>query len=160
TASGMRVVRRSSLSKLYPLPDGMHFTPAMSARAILSEDLTIFEADMPYHEREGQSKLRVIKDGLRFLKVILEAAFLYRPSRPLGMLAIICSFAAVALMVMPTHFYLTHHRVEEWMIYRFVVSHLAITTACLLFCASYLAKKVVNIVLQIYDEKSVLQRLM
>ena len=36
TASGMRVVRRSSLPELLPLPDGLHFTPAMSARALLS----------------------------------------------------------------------------------------------------------------------------
>ena len=35
TASGMRVVRRSSLDRL-PLPDGLHFTPAMSARAMVS----------------------------------------------------------------------------------------------------------------------------
>jgi len=26
TASGMRVIRRSSLDSLYPLPDGLHFT--------------------------------------------------------------------------------------------------------------------------------------
>ena len=80
----MRVVRRASLPKLMPLPDGMHFTPAMSARAILSDDLKIVEVDMPYHERAGTSKLRVVKDGFRFLKVIVEAAFLYRPSRPLS----------------------------------------------------------------------------
>ena len=29
TASGMRVVRRESLKWLYPLPDGLHFTPSM-----------------------------------------------------------------------------------------------------------------------------------
>src|SRR5580704_8069707 len=66
TASGMRVVRRSSLDRLYPLPDGLHFTPAMSARAMLSEGTRIVEVDMPYHERSGESKLRVGKDGVRF----------------------------------------------------------------------------------------------
>ena len=88
TASGMRVVRRASLSKVLPLPDGLHFTPAMSARALLSEDVRIVEIDMPYSERQGESKLRVGKDGVRFLKVILETAFLYRPSRPLGILGV------------------------------------------------------------------------
>jgi len=58
TASGMRVVRRSALGNLLPLPNGMHFTPAMSAKAILSEDVKIAEIDMPYNEREGESKLR------------------------------------------------------------------------------------------------------
>src|SRR5262249_18905790 len=54
TASGMRVVRRSSLPQLYPLPTGLHFTPAMSARAILNDDLKIVEIPMPYHERAGE----------------------------------------------------------------------------------------------------------
>ena len=85
TASGMRVVRRASLDNLYPLPDGLHFTPAMSARAMLSQKLRIEEVDMPYEERVGESKLHVLRDGLRFLRVILEAAVLYRPSRPLNL---------------------------------------------------------------------------
>ena len=39
TASGMRVVRRSALGKIYPLPDGLHFTPAMSARSMMSNQI-------------------------------------------------------------------------------------------------------------------------
>src|SRR5947207_825235 len=58
TASGMRVVRREALHHLYPLPAGLHFTPAMSARAMLSDATRIVEVDMPYAEREGESKLR------------------------------------------------------------------------------------------------------
>jgi len=145
TASGMRVVRRTSLPKLYPLPDGLQFTPAMSARALLSRDLRISELDMPYREREGQSKLRVVKDGLRFLRVIGEAAFLYRPSRPLGILGALFLLVAIALMAMPTAYYLAHRSVTEWMIYRFVVSHLVGTSACLLFCASYTTNRMVKI---------------
>jgi glycosyltransferase involved in cell wall biosynthesis len=45
TASGMRVVRRASLEHLYPLPDGLHFTPSMSARALLN-DLRVVEVPM------------------------------------------------------------------------------------------------------------------
>ena len=67
TASGMRVVRRSALPRLFPLPDGLHFTPAMSARAMLSDSVKIVEIDMPYRERAGESKLRVARDGVRFL---------------------------------------------------------------------------------------------
>jgi hypothetical protein len=151
TASGMRVVRRTSLPNLYPLPDGLQFTPAMSARAILSRDLKIIEIDMPYREREGQSKLRVIKDGLRFLRVIGEAAFLYRPSRPLGLLGALFLLVAMALMAMPTAYYLSHRAVTEWMIYRFVVSHLVGTSACLLFCASYTTNRMVKISLSVHS---------
>jgi glycosyltransferase involved in cell wall biosynthesis len=147
TASGMRVVRRSSLDRLYPLPDGLHFTPAMSARAMLSEGTRMVEVDMPYHERSGQSKLRVAKDGVRFLKVILEAAFLYRPSRPLGLAAIVFAVFAAALMWSPTLYYFRNRSVAEWMIYRFLISDLSGMTACLCFCASYLTGRMTSIAL-------------
>lgn len=149
TASGMRVVRRSSLPQLLPLPDGMHFTPAMSARAILSPNLSIVERDMPYHERAGRSKLKVLRDGLRFLRVIVEAAFLYRPDRPLAVLGTLFVLIAAALLLMPTAYYLQHRRVLEWMIYRFVVADLLATSGLLLLCASYLTSRIVRMVLQI-----------
>lgn len=147
TASGMRVVRRDSLPMLMPLPDGLQFTPAMSARALLSGELKITEIQMPYEERTGRSKLRVGKDGLRFLKVILEGAFLYRPARPLALAGGFCFAVAAALMTMPTGYYLSHHAVTEWMIYRFVVSHLVGISAALLLCASYLTDRIVRIAL-------------
>ena len=153
TASGMRVVRRQSLPKLLPLPDGLHFTPAMSARALLSENVRIREIDMPYHEREGESKLRIGKDGLRFLKVIFEAALLYRPARPLAMLGLLWLGLAVVLMLFPTAYYVMHRSVQEWMIYRFVVSHLAGTIACLFVCASYITGRMIDIALLSKDER-------
>jgi len=147
TASGMRVVRRSALRSLFPLPDGLHFTPAMSARSLLSDAVHIVEIDMPYHERAGTSKLRVLRDGLRFLKVILEAALLYKPSRPLGMLAFLFAGLATALMIQPTIFYLAERMILPWMIYRFLVSELLGVAACLLFCASYITDRIVSIAL-------------
>jgi glycosyltransferase involved in cell wall biosynthesis len=147
TASGMRVVRRSSLKRLMPLPDGLHFTPAMSARAVMSRDLKIVEIAMPYHEREGESKLSVGKDGIRFLSVILGAAFLYRPSRVLGILGLACIAMAAALMIMPAAYYLQHRSVTEWMIYRFIVSELLGACGCLLICGGCLAGKMVALAL-------------
>jgi glycosyltransferase involved in cell wall biosynthesis len=147
TASGMRVVRRSSLDRLYPLPDGLHFTPAMSARAMLSKGTRIVEVDMPYHERSGESKLRIAKDGLRFLKVILEAAFLYRPSRPLGLLAVVFVVLAATLMWSPLLYYCRNRSVAEWMIYRFLVSDLSGITASLCLSASYLTGRMTSIAL-------------
>ncbi len=147
TASGMRVIRRACLKKLMPLPDGLHFTPAMSARAILSRDLKIVETDMPYEERAGESKLHVWKDGLRFLRVIMESAVLYRPERILGILGLLTFFLAAVLMLTPFIFYLRNGQVAEWMIYRFVVSSLAGITSCLLFCSAYLCAKIVAVTL-------------
>jgi hypothetical protein len=84
----------------------------------------------------------------------VEAAFLYRPSRPLGILGFLSLAAAVGLMVMPAAYYLAHRSVLEWMIYRFVVGNLAGTSASLLFCASYLSRKIVDMTLTSEAERS------
>lgn len=147
TASGMRVVRRTALTRLFPLPDGLHFTPAMSARAMLSPTLRIEEIDMPYRERVGESKLHVIRDGLRFLRVIFEAAFLYRPSRPLGILSAIFLLAGLLLMLSPISYYVANRHLLEWMIYRFLVADLFGVVATMLLCASYLAGRMTSLAL-------------
>ncbi|MCH8969247.1 MAG: glycosyltransferase family 2 protein [Planctomycetes bacterium] len=78
-ASGMRVIRRGSLKYLMPLPDGLHFTPAMSCNALLDRRLKISEVPVPYAERVGRSKLNVLKDGMRFLTIILLTGCFYNP---------------------------------------------------------------------------------
>ncbi|OQA94029.1 MAG: Undecaprenyl-phosphate 4-deoxy-4-formamido-L-arabinose transferase [Chloroflexi bacterium ADurb.Bin222] len=82
-ASGMRVFRREVLARLYPLPDGLNFTPVMSTRAV-HEGLNFVELPMPYEERLGRSKLSVVRDGMRFLQTIIWTALTYNPARPLG----------------------------------------------------------------------------
>ncbi len=138
TASGMRVVRRESLHRIMPLPPGLNFTPAMSARAVLADDLRIVERDMTYRERVGESKLHPIKDGMRFLIVILKTALVYRPSRVLGLAGVVCALLALLLMLTPALNYLQHRMVEEWMIYRFIVAQLLGVSAVTLFCFGYL----------------------
>jgi len=82
-ASGMRVVHRRALPRLYPLPDGLNFTPVMSTRAV-HEGLNVIEVPIPYYERSGRSKLSIVKDGTRFLKTIVWTALEYNPVRILG----------------------------------------------------------------------------
>ncbi len=83
SASGQRVLRRETLSLLYPLPDGLNFTPVMSTRAI-HESMRTVEVPIPYSERVGRSKLSVVRDGYRFLKSIVTTAMTYNPVRILG----------------------------------------------------------------------------
>ncbi|HEY4691538.1 MAG TPA: glycosyltransferase [Anaerolineae bacterium] len=92
SASGMRVIRRAAMDHLYPLPDGLNFTPAMSARAIF-ENMKIVEAPIEYSERVGRSKLSVIKDGLRFLRSIVWTVVTYNPVRLFGLVG----FGLIAL---------------------------------------------------------------
>lgn len=88
SASGMRIFRKAVLPSLYPLPDGLNFTPVMSTRA-LHEQLKVVETPIPYSERMGHSKLSVIKDGMRFAHSIVWTALNYNPVRPLGLIAIL-----------------------------------------------------------------------
>lgn len=87
SASGMRVFKRSILSQIYPLPDGLNLTPIMSTRA-LHERLRMVEVPIPYSERQGQSKLSVIRDGARFAQSIVWTSLSYNPVRVLGLLGL------------------------------------------------------------------------
>jgi glycosyltransferase involved in cell wall biosynthesis len=97
TASGFRVIKRASLKLMTPLPDRLHYTPAMSAICMLDPRLSIIEVNgMKYKEREGRSKLNVIKDGFRFLFVIMFSACCYSPIKTvLGFSAMTALFFAV-----------------------------------------------------------------
>lgn len=78
--SGMRVLPLATWRKLGPLPEGLDFTPAMTIRA-LHRELALREVQIPYHERVGHSKLKVARDGLRFLLTILRETWVHKPAR-------------------------------------------------------------------------------
>jgi hypothetical protein len=84
SASGMRILRRELLPTLYPLPDGLNFTPVMSARA-LHEGVRMVDVPIAYDERVGASKLHPLRDGTRFLRSIVATVLAYNPVRPLGL---------------------------------------------------------------------------
>jgi hypothetical protein len=86
-ASGMRIFWRDALEKLYPLPDGLNFTPVMSMRCV-HEGVNVVEVPMAYKERVGRSKLSVVRDGMRFLQTIIWTALSYNPVRILGGVAV------------------------------------------------------------------------
>ncbi len=98
SASGQRILKREILEKLYPLPDGLNFTPVMSTRA-LHEDIKMIEVPIKYEERDGESKLSVVHDGLRFLFSILSTAAIYNPVRLLGAASIVAVVLALLALV-------------------------------------------------------------
>ncbi len=87
SASGQRVLRSEVLPRLYPLPDGLNFTPVMSTRA-MHEAIKVVEVPIPYSERVGRSKLSVVRDGWRFLNSILVTALTYNPTRIFGLVGL------------------------------------------------------------------------
>lgn len=97
TASGMRLFKKEIVSLLYALPDGLHFTPAMSTKAI-HEKLRIVEVPIPYAERSGESKLHVVSDGLRFLRIILSTVLMYNPFKIFLLVGLAFEATAAALV--------------------------------------------------------------
>ncbi len=97
SASGQRVLRREVLPQIYPLPNTLDFTPAMSTRA-LHEGLKMVETPIPYKERSGRSKLSVVRDGLRFTKSIVWTALTYNPVRIFGGVGLALLLVAVLLL--------------------------------------------------------------
>jgi hypothetical protein len=146
TASGMRVIRRDALESLYPLPDGLHFTPAMSARALLEDKLNLVEVPMPYSERVGRSKLSVVKDGVRFLTVILRAAVAHRPSRPLLLAAAGLVLATLAVAFQPASWWLSHGELREPMIYRVMLASLLGTLSVVVISSAAVSERMAALV--------------
>lgn len=146
TASGMRVIRRDALESLYPLPDGLHFTPAMSARALLEDKLNLVEVPMPYAERVGRSKLSVVKDGIRFLTVILRAAVAHRPSRPLLLAAGALVLGTLAVAFQPVSYWLGHGELREPMIYRVMLASLLGTLSAIVICSAAVSERMAALV--------------
>lgn len=118
-ASGMRVFRKDVLKRVYPLPDGLNFTPAMTTRSLL-EELNIVEVPMAYHERYGSSKLNAFNDGFRFLNSIVSMTTLYNPLKFFVPIGLFLLFLGIAYGIEPVYHYVMHHEVPERFIYRLI----------------------------------------
>jgi len=152
SASGMRIIRKSSLPRILPLPSGLHFTPAMSARALMDRELIIEEIPMHYEERIGRSKLSVGKDGLRFLKSIVGTAIYIKPSRITY--PVIGAFLLLSLVlgVYPTQYYIENRSVLDWMIYRFIFISLLGSIGVSVYCATTVAEHMIELSLMRYRD--------
>jgi glycosyltransferase involved in cell wall biosynthesis len=133
TASGMRVIRKATLPLLYPLPNGLDFTPAMSAKALLDPEIRIEEIHMVYKERIGKSKLNVVKDGIRFLSVILQTTFAYRPKLVYNVFTVACVLIALGYFISPLLYYIRFRGIEDYMYYRLSTITVLFIVAALTF---------------------------
>lgn len=151
TASGMRVIRAESLPRLLPLPNGLDFTPSMSARALMDRELQLREIPMKYEERIGRSKLKVVRDGLRFAREIVSAAVYVRTSRVTLPIVAVLGLIAVGLSLFPVQYYLAHGSLPEWLIYRFLTILLLGVAGVTLLCATVVAEHVIALSQLRYD---------
>lgn len=133
SASGMRIIRTEALNDIYPLPDGLHFTPTMTCKALSLDNVKIVEIDMPYEERSGRSKLSVVKDGYRFLKTIFEIGFSYRPFMFFGTIGIVFFVISACYGLPVVIYYIKSGTIAEEMIYRIIAVVTGIVVGSILF---------------------------
>jgi glycosyltransferase involved in cell wall biosynthesis len=160
SASGMRVLRKDCLPRIYPLPNGLHFTPAMSCRAVLDDSIRIVEVPISYHERKGESKLHVLQDGIRFLKTIVDIALIYEPLQFFGILGLLFLLVALGYGVYPLYFYLKMKMVPTYMLYRLVAIIAMVFASITLFTIGIIAAQVADVMMDISRRRGFFARLM
>jgi hypothetical protein len=73
---------------------------------------------MSYEERIGESKLHVLRDGVRFLRTIFEMSLMWQPARIFAAAAVACITTMIVLAAHPLEVWLASGRLREDMIYR------------------------------------------
>ncbi|MBI3892364.1 MAG: glycosyltransferase family 2 protein [Candidatus Wallbacteria bacterium] len=145
SASGMRVLRASVWPRLQPLPDGLSFTPAMSCRALFDSELKIVEVPMPYRERQGKSKLSVVRDGFRFLGIIVLTALTYQPFRFYAAGGGLFLAIALAYAIYPAVLYARSGGLPQWMQYRLVTVFVLSVCGLNMLCVGHLSQRLMDL---------------
>jgi hypothetical protein len=82
--SGMRVFRRIVLERfLNVLPDGFSFTTTITI-ALMTNRYRVHYVPISYAARVGRSKIKPIRDTLRFFQLILRTGMYFAPLRVYG----------------------------------------------------------------------------
>jgi glycosyltransferase involved in cell wall biosynthesis len=91
--SGLRVFSRKAIMPYFGhLCDTFSFTTSVTL-AYMMTGRTVAYVPIPYHERVGKSKVRLLRDSLRTLQYIVEAITYYNPLK----IFIMCSLLSAAL---------------------------------------------------------------
>ena len=79
--SGLRVFRKSTVERfLKVLPDTFSFTTTITV-AMLTNGYAVHYEPIDYHPRQGKSKIKPIRDTLRFVQLILRTGLYFAPLR-------------------------------------------------------------------------------
>jgi len=93
--SGFRAVKRQKFLKfLYLLPNGFSY-PTTSTMAFFRAGFSVCYVPIVAAERQGESHIRIWKDGVRFLLIIFKVGTLYSPLKLFAPMA--ASFLALGL---------------------------------------------------------------
>ena len=93
--SGLRVFSRSSIMKYFAhLSDTFSFTTSLTLTYMMNGKFVNYH-EIEYHERVGRSHVHLIRDSIRTLQYILEAATYYNPMKIFVFFGLICLLIAL-----------------------------------------------------------------
>ncbi len=79
--SGLRIFKKKDVERFFNiLPTKFSFTTTITL-AYLSNDYTVKYVPIDYHERKGESKISVVRDGLYFILLIGRTIMFFNPLR-------------------------------------------------------------------------------
>ncbi len=104
--SGFRAVRRRHFRRfLYLLPNGFSY-PTTSTMAFFRSGLAVAYVPISTRARSGNSHIRLFRDGIRFLVIVLKIGALFSPMRlflPISLLLFIVGLAYYAYTFVTMH---------------------------------------------------------
>lgn len=93
--SGFRMFSKKTVSTYFKhLCETFSFTTSMTL-AYMMTGKTVKYFDIPYHEREGKTKVKLFKDSMRTLQYIVQAITYYNPLKIFLLFAIVCFLCSV-----------------------------------------------------------------
>jgi hypothetical protein len=102
--SGLRIFGRTVVMSYYPhLCDTFSFTTSLTLAYMMSGRFVTY-SKIEYRERQGRTKVRLLRDSLRTLQYIVEAILYYNPLKIFLLFSLICFAAAAVMMVISLYF--------------------------------------------------------
>jgi glycosyltransferase involved in cell wall biosynthesis len=131
--SGFRAIKREGAQKfIYLLPNGFSY-PTTITLAFLKAGRTIKYIPISCHGRaSGKSKIRLLRDGVRFLLIITKVATLFSPLRVFLPVSL---FFFISGLTYYLYTYLTQHRFTNMAVF-------LLTTAVLIFMLGLVSEQI------------------
>ena len=97
--SGLRVFSRKTVVRYFThLCDTFSFTTSMTL-AYMMNSRFVHYVPIDYHERAGETKVRLLRDSMRTMQYIIEAATYFNPLKIFSLFAFVClCFAALSII--------------------------------------------------------------
>lgn len=98
--SGLRIFRRDKALPFFDkLCDTFSFSTSLTLAFMMTSKFVGY-VDIPYHERVGETKVRLFRDSLRTMQYIVEAAVFFNPLKIFVLMSFLCLSGAVVSLVL------------------------------------------------------------